>query len=300
MIRQLNFDCGRKEHSGRRSALLPVAVILAALLPASAFAQSGVNAGAAAKLPAQNSSESRAAKTLDGLAALELARQSVTKYFEQAANVVCAESVTQGIVYPSGKIGYREDSAFEYQLLVDANTGSLRLTESREMRKASFRDPARTLLITNGFTSMLLIVHPDYQGSYTFEPMGEELMDEAAAFKINFKPVPGGSSPAVLQLRGHNYPLPLSGSLWIDARTGSITKLVAEVDSSLGDLGLKGLRSEIHYATINFRDPDESYWMPVSATIDVETPRQHWRNLHKFSNYRRFRASIHVVTGGKP
>jgi len=109
--------------------------------------------------------------------------------------------------------------------------------------------------------------------------------------------VPGGSSPAALQLRGKNYPLPLSGSLWINARTGSITKLVAEVDSSLSDLGLKGLRSEIHYATVNFHDPDESYWMPVSATIDVETPRQHWRNLHSFSNYRRFRASIQVVTG---
>jgi hypothetical protein len=156
------------------------------------------------------------------------------------------------------------------------------------------------LLITNGFTSMLLVVHPDYQDSYAFDPAGEEILDGVTLFKINFKPLPGGSSPAALQLRGQNYPLPLSGSLWIDARTGSITKLVAEVDSSLSDLGLKGLRSEIHYATINFHDPDESYWMPISATIDVETPRQHWRNLHRFSNYRRFRATIQVVTGGKP
>jgi hypothetical protein len=300
MSRQPYFGRGRQEISGRSSALLRVMVLCAALLPASAVAQSADGAGAATRLSAQNSGESSAASMPDGLAALDLARQSVTKYFEQAANVVCAESVSQGIVNPNGKIGYREDSAFEYQLLVDTKTGSLRLTESRETRKASFRDPARTLLITNGFTSMLLIVHPDYQDSYAFEPAGEEIVDGAAAFKINFKPVPGGSSPAALQLRGQNYPLPLSGSLWIDPRTGSITKLVAEVDSSLSDLGLKGLRSEIHYATINFHEPDESYWMPVSATIDVETPRQHWRNLHRFSNYRRFRASIQVVTGEKP
>jgi hypothetical protein len=294
------FYYARKEISVRRLALLQALVLFAALLPGSAVAQSATPASAVTNSPVQNPTESSASNTLDGLAALDLARQSVTKYFEQAANVVCAESVTQGVVNPNGKINYHEDSAFEYQLLVDTNTGSLRLSESRETRKAPFRDPARTLLITNGFTSMLLIVHADYQDSFTFEPVGEEVVDGAAAFKISFKPVPGGSSPAALQLRGKNYPLPLSGSLWIDARTGSITKLVAEVDSSLSDLGLKGLRSEIHYATIKFHDPDESYWMPVSATIDVETPRQHWRNLHRFSNYRRFRASIQVVTEGKP
>jgi hypothetical protein len=293
------FCCARKI-SGRRLAPFAVLVLLAALLPASAVAQSVDGETSSTKVLAQNPAESSASNTLDGLAALDLARQSVRKYFEQAANVVCAESVTQGIVNPSGKVNYHEDSAFEYQLLVDTNTGSLRLSESRETRKASFRDPGRTLLITNGFTSMLLIVHPDYQDSYTFEPVRQEIVDGAAAFTIDFKPVPGGASPAALQLRGKNYPLPLSGSLWIDVRTGSITKLVAEVDSSLSDLGLRGLRSEIHYATINFHDPEESYWMPVSATIDVETPRQHWRNLHRFSNYRRFRASIQVVTGGKP
>jgi hypothetical protein len=277
-----------------------VAVLLAALLPIPALAQSAQDAIATTQVTTRTSREPAGPRILTGLAALDLARLSVEKYFEQATNVVCSESVSQGMVNPNGKVGYREDSAFEYQLLADRNGGSLRLNESRETRKAPFRDPARTLLITNGFTSMLLIVHPDYQDSYAFEAAGEETADGVTLLKINFTPIPGGSSPAAMQLRGHNYPLPLSGSIWIDATTGSIRKLVAEVDSSLSDLGLKGLRSEIHYATINFRDPEESYWMPVSATIDVETPRQHWRNFHRFSNYRRFRASIQVVSGGKP
>jgi hypothetical protein len=41
--------------------------------------------------------------------------------------------------------------------------------------------------------------------------------------------------------------------------------------------------------------------MPVSATIDVETPRQHWRNVHRFTQYKRFSATIHVEgLEGKP
>jgi len=59
------------------------------------------------------------------------------------------------------------------------------------------------------------------------------------------------------------------------------------------------LRSEIHYATVHFHDPEESYWMPISAVIDVETPRQHWRNIHRFAGYKRFRATIQVEEAEK-
>ena len=27
----------------------------------------------------------------------------------------------------------------------------------------------------------------------------------------------------------------------------------------------------------------ETYWFPLEATVEVETPRQHWRNTHHFS-----------------
>ena len=97
-----------------------------------------------------------------------------------------------------------------------------------------------------------------------------------------------------MQLRGRNYPIPLSGTIWIEPQSGAVVKLVASMESSLSDLGLQAMRSEIHYATVNFHDPEESYWMPVSAVIDVETLRQHWRNIHRFTGYKRFKATIQV------
>ncbi|HEX8836936.1 MAG TPA: hypothetical protein VF748_08375 [Candidatus Acidoferrum sp.] len=226
--------------------------------------------------------------------AFERARRSIDKFFEQATNVVCTENVSQGIVGKNGKVDYREDAVFDYQLQSNPNSGALKLVESRETRKAAFRDSSRTLLITNGFTAMLLIMHPSYESSYTFDPAGQESVDGFTYDKINFKFVPGAASPAALQLRGHNYPLPLSGSIWIEPQSGAVARLVATLDSSLSDLGLKGMRSEIHYALVRFHDPDESYWMPISAVIDVESARQHWRNVHRFTAYKRFRATIRV------
>src|SRR5882762_3384537 len=222
------------------------------------------------------------------------ARKLVEKYFEQASNVVCTENVIQALVGKNGKANYREDSVFDYQMQASTNSGSLRLVESRDTRKAAFRDSARSLLITNGFTSMLLIIHPTYETSYTFEPGGNESVDGISYVRIHFKPVPGASSPAAMQLRGKNFPIPLSGTIWIEPQSGAVVKLVASMESSLSDLGLQAMRSEIHYATVNFHEPEESYWMPLSAVIDVETPRQHWRNIHRFAGYKRFKATIQV------
>jgi len=225
------------------------------------------------------------------------ARKLVDKFFDQTSNVVCNEDVAQTLVGKNGKPLYREESIFEYQLQSSNRSGSLRLAESRDPRKAAFRDPSKTLLITNGFASMLLVLHQNFEQSFTFEPVNEEVVDGRTLLKLHFKHVPGASSPAAIQLRNRNYPLPLVGDIWIDTDSGSVVKLVSNLDSGLDDVGLHNLRSEIHYSIVQFHDPEESYWMPASAIIDVETPKQHWRNIHRFTDYRRFRATIEVEFG---
>src|SRR5260221_9764583 len=149
MNHQRHFDRKRRTVLGRHFPSIRVLFLFAALLPPCASAQFPADSSPTTELGARSHQPTNS-DTPTALAAFDLARRSVAKYFEQAANVVCAESVSQGVVSPNGKVAYHEDSAFEYQLLVDKQSGSLRLTESRETRKASFRDPARTLLITNG------------------------------------------------------------------------------------------------------------------------------------------------------
>jgi hypothetical protein len=56
----------------------------------------------------------------------------------------------------------------------------------------------------------------------------------------------------------------------------------------LQDVGLKSLRSEIEFAPVPFADSKPVYWFPTQASVEVETPRQHWRNLHRFTQYQKF------------
>ena len=231
------------------------------------------------------------------LDALILARKYVQDYFDKFSTLTCKESVTQFLLNGSGHTLYRENSAYDYQFEATSASGSLKFNETRETRSPAFRDPGRTLLVTTGFTSLLLIVHPEYEASYIFEPAGDDTIDGTHYTTIHFTPVPGASSPASLRLRGRNYPLPMSGTLWVEPQTGAIVKLEARVDGSLSDLGLAGLRTEVRYAPHSFHDPAESIWVAESAEIEVDTPRQHWRNVHKFSDYKRFNVNVQEEIG---
>jgi hypothetical protein len=241
-----------------------------------------------------------AAAPSPSLDALVLARKHVQEYFEKFSDLTCKETVTQIVLNNSGHALYRENSAYDYQFEATSASGSLKFNETREPRNPAFRDPARTLLVTTGFAGLLLVAHPMYEASYVFESGGAETIDGISYALIRFVPVPGASSPASLRLRGKNYPLPMSGTLWINPQSGAIVKLEAKVDSSLSDLGLAGLRSEVHYAPHNFRNPAQSVWIAESAVIDVDTPRQHWRNLHRFTDYKRFNVNVQEEIGKLP
>jgi hypothetical protein len=183
-----------------------------------------------------------ASPTLDVLAR---ARKNVQEYFDKFSDLTCKESVTQIVLNDSGHTIYRENSAYDYQFQATGVSGTLKFNETRESRNPAFRDPARTLLVTTGFASLLLIAHPMYEASYVFEPAGGETIDGISYAVVRFSPVSGASSPASLRLRGKNYPLPMSGTLWIEPQSGAIVKLEAKVDSSMSDLGLAGMRSEV-------------------------------------------------------
>jgi len=232
--------------------------------------------------------------------ALVRARKHVQDYFDKFSDLTCKESVAQLVLNGSGHTIYRENSAYDYQFQTTLQDQIPKFIETRETRNPSFRDPARTLLVTTGFANLLLVVHPMYDSSYTFEPAGSETIGGVSYDLLRFSPVPGASSPATLRLRGRNYPMPMSGTLWVEPQSGAIVKLEATVDSSLKDLGLAGLRSEVHYAPHTFHNPEASIWIADSAVIDLQTPHQHWRNLHHFTEYKRFSVDVHEQIGQLP
>jgi len=220
---------------------------------------------------------------------LSRASAQVARLVDQFSNVQCTEQVEQAKLRADGKLESREQSTFNYLVLLTDNGGDLSLQESRiAVHEAKGAKKNTPMLLSNGFATLFLVFHPTYSGAFRFTSAGNESLNGRVVQKILFEHVVGMRSPAALALRGREYPLELSGTAWLDTETGAIAKIEAGVGDTLVDVGLKSLQSEIEFAPTRFHDVKQTYWLPVLASVEVETPRQHWRNTHRFSDYKEF------------
>jgi muconolactone delta-isomerase len=210
-------------------------------------------------------------------------------FLDQVSNVKCTEVVQQQKLAADGKVERTAESTYDYLIILSNSGGELNLNESRlELRPAKLDRQKTSLLVTNGFATLFLVFHPYYASSFQFTALDDEPLDGRNLSVLAFKHIPGTRSPAALALRGREYPLELSGKAWIDPRTGSIAKMTATIGTTMEDVGLKTMDTEVDYAPVAFQSLKETYWFPARATVEVETARQHWRNTHKFSDYKLF------------
>jgi hypothetical protein len=228
-----------------------------------------------------------ASNSLDDL--VSRTSQQVSHFLEQFSDVKCTEKVTQEKLGKGDKVELKEESTYDYLVILTNAGGELSLDESRLAVHEAKSDKKNTsLLVTNGFATLFLVFHPYYAESFRFTALEDEVVAGHRLSKTSFQHVRGTRSVAALVLRGKEYPLELSGTAWIDPQTGAIQKIVADIGDTMQDVGLKGLRSEVEYAPVPFRGVTATYWFPAQASVEVETPRQHWRNTHRFTDYKRF------------
>jgi hypothetical protein len=229
------------------------------------------------------------------------ANDQVAKFVEQFSDVKCTEHVVQEKFKADGKVELKEESTYDYLVILTNSGGEINLDESRLAVKESKKDQKKgvSMLVSNGFATLFLVFHPYYSSGFQFTDLGEDNLNGRAFHKVQFKHLAGMRSPAALALRGREYPLDLAGVAWIDPETGAIGKIDAGLGSSMEDIGLKSMRSEVQFQPVPFKGAKDVYWFPAQASVEVETPRQHWRNTHNFTDYKQFSVSTEEKVASK-
>lgn len=229
------------------------------------------------------------------------ANDQVAKFVEQFSDVKCTEHVIQEKFKADGKVELKEESTYDYLVILTNAGGEISLDESRLAVKEQKKDEKKgvSMLVSNGFATLFLVFHPYYSSGFEFSDLGEDTLAGRSFHKVQFKHINGMRSPAALALRGREYPLDLAGVAWIDPQTGVIGKIDAGLGSSMEDIGLKSMRSEVQFQPVPFKNSKDVYWFPAQASVEVETPRQHWRNTHNFTDYKQFSVSTEEKVAAK-
>jgi hypothetical protein len=195
--------------------------------------------------------------------------------------------VTQEKLAGNGHVEASERAKYDYLIMINGSGDDFQLNESRIESSVS-KHKALPMLVTNGFSTVLLVFHPYYRDSFRFTAGAEEMVVGRPAIPIHFSHIQGRRSPAALALRGREYPLELEGTAWLDKQTGDVVKMDAGLQHDMSDVGLRSLSIHVEYKPTSLGKSAEPMTLPALAVVEVTTPRQHWRNTHLFDGYKSF------------
>ncbi len=222
--------------------------------------------------------------------------KAIESFWEQLSGVSCIETVQQIKFAPGGRIAYRQDGSFDYLVLLQLTGNDIIVDESRAPVGGTETRKNVPMLITNGFSTLAFIFHPVFQSSFEYSPPEPAELDGRPLFAVRFRHIAGARSPSVLKVRDREYPVPWQGVAWIDPATAAVVRISAAMMPGLEDLGVKAITADVTYAPVEFKDDPAAHWLPAAATVEVETARQHWRNVHSFANYRLFSVDVKTNT----
>lgn len=243
-------------------------------------------AGARAQGPPQGAENTKPDEAVTAM--VRRAGGAAVELTEHLAMVRYQEHISQHKVRSNSKVEYEQEAFYDSLLLVHNRDGRMSAEEMLEEQRGPGRFEQRPLLMTRGFSTMALILHPYYARSFRFAAEGEEMAEGRRLVRLHFEHIRGEDSPTVLRLRGRNYALGMAGTVWIDAESGTVARVRGELSEPMEDIGLHRLDCDVRYAPVEMEKTGAPYWLPVTATVDLETPKQHWRNVHEFAKYRRF------------
>ncbi len=226
---------------------------------------------------------------------LDRTEHRMEQFWDQFSAVTCTETVEQQKLGDDSKVLIKRRSAYDYLVLLLLSGGDLTVQESRLLQGKPAKESDRALLSTSGFSTLALIFHPHFRESFVFSDEGAD-PDSPSLHRVHFEPVHGKPTPSVLQLRSRDYPIEWQGTAWIDSATGNIARIRAALRSSLADIGLQKLESDVRYGAVSFAGHADPPWMPQTASIEADTVHQHWRNLHTFTRYKQFSVSTDSKT----
>jgi hypothetical protein len=216
------------------------------------------------------------------------------KFAEDLALIRYEEHVVQEKLAGDRKVAYKQETLYDSIIRMRFEEGKLRVDEQRVLEKMPAHVESRPLLNTYGFSALTMVFHPYYESSFRFTRGDDDTLQGKLLARVHFEHVPNTPTPILYQMIGADRPMELTGTAWIDPDSGAIYKVDAELGSALADLGVKAIHAELLFEPVLLRDETSPRMLPASVTIDLETPKQHWRNIHRFTDFRKYRTTTNM------
>jgi tetratricopeptide (TPR) repeat protein len=213
------------------------------------------------------------------------------------SNTVASEVIRQTQLDRAGRPRTARSVECNYVFVNRRQDGQLELDELRADKRGQAMSPGKLdggFMMTSGFVSSLMILHPEMQAKTHYRFLGSQPLAHQPTYVVAFAQAPENSDPMgrFNLTSGRATSLYLQGIAWI-ATDHRVLRLRTDLLHPVPEIGLSRETSEIDYRPYRFASSPVSFLLPSRVTVSVEWGRKRLRNEHILSKFRLFSVEAH-------
>lgn len=221
-------------------------------------------------------------------------------FVHDVGDLIAREDVTQEKLKANGDIEAKERFQDQYLILHHGNQWGAS-AEYRMDRKSNQLGPigiSQGYLITSGYALSCIQFSTAAQSQLRsrFRYLGNTMLGSRETYVLAFAQHSGELSFAtVMKVGPKEVQMPTQGILWVDKSNFQILRMRSDLLAPNSDIELEQRTTDVTFAKARLRDVPNPLWLPSDVDVYIEISRHKFRNLHHYTNYRRYRVSVKIL-----
>jgi VWFA-related protein len=225
--------------------------------------------------------------------------QSMDNFARDIGDLIAHEDVTQQQLAAHGKVKATERVQDNYLILRRGYEWGAS-AEYRMDDKGNRLGPIgleKGYLVTSGHALSCISFSTFAQSQSRFRYLGEQKMDSRETYVLGFAQQPGKATffTTMRGTGGADVDMLTQGILWVDKNSFQIIRMRSDLLAPDSEIRLDQLTSEVTFVGVQLPDVPNPLWLPNEVNVYIEIGEQRFRNVHHYTNYRRYRVSVKIV-----
>lgn len=224
--------------------------------------------------------------------------RSVDDFLDELGDLIAHEDVTQEKLNAKGKIEAKKRLQDSYLVLHHGyGAGSEYRMDEKGNRLGSI-GLEKGYMVTAGYALSCIRFSTVAQPQSRFRYLGEEKIGSRETYVLGFAQQPGKATffNAVRGTGGAYVDVLTQGILWVDKNSFQIVRMRSDLLAPNNEIRLDQLTTEVAFGEVQLQDVPNPLWLPRDVDVSMEIDKQKFRNLHHYTDYRKYRVAVKVGT----
>jgi hypothetical protein len=248
-------------------------------------------------------------QTLPGI--LQKTAANVDGFFSHIVDLIASEKITQERLNGRGIVTASQQVRDNYLILRHATDFGADIVEYRMDSKGNRMDQiglAKGYLVTFGFALSCNYFSSAFQPESKFRYLGDQRLGSRDTFVVAFAQQPGKATLYVTMAgqKGTRVYMLMQGIAWVDKSNFQVVRMRTDLLAPHSEIGLDQQTTDVTLGKVQLLDVASRLWLPSDVKVYLRFKAFDWdhhqfyeqtyRNKHHYTDYRRYRVSVKMVS----